>query len=69
MNLYMFLENAGTRSFCNYLLSKPASVRGLSSAIAGEFAKDEILETAYKKRELYTEQFLKSNPSLLGRHS
>lgn len=41
----------------------------LSSAIAGELAKGNNLETACRKGKLYIEQFLKSNPSLLGTHS
>ncbi|WP_223557724.1 hydroxymethylpyrimidine/phosphomethylpyrimidine kinase [Chryseobacterium lathyri] len=41
----------------------------LSSAIAGWLAKEESLEDACRKGKLYTEKFLKSNPSLLGFHS
>ncbi|MDQ0067077.1 hydroxymethylpyrimidine/phosphomethylpyrimidine kinase [Chryseobacterium lathyri] len=41
----------------------------LSSAIAGWLAKGENLEDACRKGKLYTENFLKSNPSLLGFHS
>lgn len=41
----------------------------LSSAIAGELAKGESLETACRNGKLYIEKFLKSNPSLLGTHS
>lgn len=41
----------------------------LSSAIAGELAKGKSLEMACRKAKLYIEQFLKSNPSLLGTHS
>lgn len=41
----------------------------LSSAIAGELAKGENMETACRKGKSYIEQFLKSNPSLLGTHS
>lgn len=41
----------------------------LSSAIAGELAKGNDLETACRKGKLYIEQFLKSSPSLLGTHS
>lgn len=41
----------------------------LSSAIASYLARGENLETACKKGKLYTEKFLKSNPSLLGFHS
>ncbi|WP_276875145.1 hydroxymethylpyrimidine/phosphomethylpyrimidine kinase [Chryseobacterium joostei] len=41
----------------------------LSSAIAGELAKGECLETACRKGKLYIEKFLKSSPSLLGTHS
>lgn len=41
----------------------------LSSAIASWLARGENLETACKKGKHYVEQFLKSNPSLLGFHS
>lgn len=41
----------------------------LSSAIASWLAKGETLENACVKGKLYIEQFLKSNPSLLGYHS
>lgn len=41
----------------------------LSSAIAGELAKGKSLEIACRKGKLYIEQFLKSNPYLLGTHS
>ncbi|MEG0927679.1 hydroxymethylpyrimidine/phosphomethylpyrimidine kinase [Chryseobacterium sp.] len=41
----------------------------LSSAIAGELAKGENLETACRKGKLYIEKFLKSSPSLLGTHA
>ena len=41
----------------------------LSSAIASWLAKGENLESACRKGKSYIEQFLKSNPSLLGFHS
>lgn len=41
----------------------------LSSAIASWLAQGENLQTACEKGKLYIEQFLKSNPSLLGFHS
>jgi len=41
----------------------------LSSAITAELAKGENRETACRNGKLYTEKFLKSNPSLLGMHS
>ncbi|MGG5209615.1 hydroxymethylpyrimidine/phosphomethylpyrimidine kinase [Chryseobacterium sp. MIQD13] len=40
----------------------------LSSAITGWIAKGESLETACSKGKVYIENFLKSNPSLLGFH-
>ena len=41
----------------------------LSSAITAELAKGNNRETACRNGKLYTEKFLKSNPSLLGMHS
>lgn len=49
--------------------SKHGSGCVLSSAIASWVAKGETTETACKKGKLYIEQFLKSNPLLLGFHS
>ncbi|GAB0155599.1 hydroxymethylpyrimidine/phosphomethylpyrimidine kinase [Chryseobacterium sp. Alg-005] len=49
--------------------SKHGSGCVLSSAIASWLAQGESLEVSCRKAKLYIEQFLKSNPSLLGFHS